>query len=83
MTAAEVPNRESVTAILAAYAHCPPSGVAEQVDSLGVAWLVYEAERRFGIMLELDDEVLDQLSTVTGAVETLQAAHRQGARAGG
>jgi acyl carrier protein len=83
MTAIEAPNRESVIAIIAAHANRPPDSVPELIDSLGVAWLVYEAERRFGIFLELDDEMLAQLSTVDGAVEVLQAAWRQGAHPGG
>lgn len=83
MTAAEVPSRESVIAILAAHTSRPETGVPEQIDSLGVAWLVYEAERRFGTALELDDEVLARMSTVAGAVEMLQAAQRQEARSGG
>jgi acyl carrier protein len=88
MTAAEVPSRESVIAIVAAHANRPQASVPELIDSLGVAWLVYEAERRFGIALEVDDKVLARMSTVDGAVEVLraaqiQAAQRQGARAGG
>jgi acyl carrier protein len=83
MTAGEVPSRESVIAIVAAHANRPPDSVSEQIDSLGVAWLVYEAERRFGIALEVDDEVLAGMSTVAGAVEVLQAAQRHGACAGG
>jgi acyl carrier protein len=83
MTATEVASRESVIAIVAAHANRPQASVPELIDSLGVAWLVYEAERRFGIALEVDDEVLARMSTVAGAVEVLQAAQRQGARAGG
>jgi acyl carrier protein len=82
MTSAEVPSREDVLAIIAAQADCAPASVPEKIDSLGVAWLVYEAERRFGIALELDDDLLDRMSTVDGAVEVLRAAHRQGVRAG-
>lgn len=83
MTAPEVPDRDSVVAIVAAHAGLPPESVPELIDSLGVAWLVHEAERRFGIELELDDEVLARMSTVAGAVELLQAARRQEASAGG
>jgi acyl carrier protein len=83
VTATEVPDRESVVAIVAAHAGLPPETLPEQIDSLGVAWLVYEAERRFGIALELDDEVLARMSTVDGAVEVLQAACQPEARAGG
>jgi acyl carrier protein len=82
MTPTEAPNRESVVAIIAAQANCPPADVPEQVDSLGVAWLVYEAERRFGIILELDDDLLARMSTVDGAVEVLRTAQRERAHAG-
>jgi hypothetical protein len=79
----QTPNRESVVAILAAGARREPDSVPETVDSLGVAWLIAEADRRFGIELELDDELLVRMSTVTGAVEVLQEAYGQQVRAGG
>ncbi len=83
MTATEVPSRENIVAIIAAYADRPPDSVPERIDSLGVAWLLHEAEGRFGIILEPDDELLAQMSTVDGAVEALQEAQRQGTHAGG
>ena len=83
MRTAQRPDRESVVAILAAGARRPPQAVPETVDSLGVAWLIAEADRCFGLDLELDDELLVRMSTVTGAVEALQEAHGQQVRAGG
>jgi acyl carrier protein len=74
MITSEVPSREIVVAIVAARANVPEDSVPEQIDSLGVAWLLYEAERRFGISLDLDDELLARMSTVTGAVELLEEA---------
>lgn len=83
MTAAERPSRENVVAILAAYGNCPAESIPERIDSLGVAWLVHEAERRFGIVLELDDDLLARMSVVTGAVEVLSAARPRVAHADG
>ena len=82
MTAA-APGRAEVIAIIAHFADRPPADVPESIDSLGVAWLVHEAQRRFGIAIELDDDLLVRMSTVTGAVEVLQAAHQREVRAGG
>lgn len=82
MTASEAPTRENIVAIIAAHANRSPDKVPELIDSLGVAWLVYEAERRFGISLELDDELLARMSTVDGAVEVLRSARRRGVHAG-
>lgn len=80
MMTTEVPSREVVVAIVAAHANLPEASIPEQIDSLGVAWLLYEAERRFGINLDLDDELLARMSTVTGAVEVLLAAQQPGAQ---
>ena len=80
MITTEVPSREIVVAIVAARANVPEDSVSEQIDSLGVAWLLYEAERRFGISLDLDDEVLARMSTVTGAVDLLEEARLQEAQ---
>lgn len=83
MTRVEAPSRDSVIAIVAAYRNRPPDSIPEQLDSLGVAWLVHEAERRFGIALDLDDDLLARMSTVTGAVEVLCAAGQRVPRADG
>ncbi len=83
MTGLETPTRDSVIAIVAAYRNRPPDDIPEQLDSLGVAWLVHVAERRFGIALDLDDDTLARMSTVTGAVEVLCAAGQRASRADG
>jgi hypothetical protein len=83
VTRAQAPGRDDVIAIVAAYRNRPPDSIPEQLDSLGVAWLVHEAERRFGVELDLDDELLARMSTVTGAVEVLCAARQRAPRADG
>ncbi len=67
-------SREDVLAILAESGTRPPDVVSEQIDSFGVAWLVHEAERRYGVPLPVTDDLLVQLTTVTGAVRVLRAA---------
>jgi hypothetical protein len=70
-------SRETVVGIIAAHRNQPAATVPEQIDSLGVAWLVHEAERMLGVPLELTDELLEQMSTVTGAVQALRQARHQ------
>jgi hypothetical protein len=82
LAAAGVPDRDAVVAILAAQADRPAGEMPERIDSLGVAWLVYEAERCFGIALDLTDELLASMSTVTGAVRVLREAQRKTGRDG-
>ena len=65
------PGREDVVAMLASYRERTPEQVTERVDSLEMAWLVHQVEQRYGIVLELDDDALARMSTVTGAVEVL------------
>jgi acyl carrier protein len=72
-------SREDVLAILAESGNRPLDVVTEQIDSLGVAWLVHEAERRFGAPLQITDDLLEEMTTVTGAVRVLRAARDKAA----
>ena len=74
MTRPATVSRDDVLAILADSGTRPPDVVSEQIDSFGVAWLVHEAERRFGAPLPVTDDLLAEMSTVTGAVRVLRAA---------
>ena len=65
------PNRDEVVAMLAGYGERSPEQVRERIDSLELAWLVHQVEQRHGRMLDLDDDVLVRMTTVTGAVEVL------------
>ncbi|HEY3871800.1 MAG TPA: hypothetical protein VGM10_25785 [Actinocrinis sp.] len=77
MTAAGGPTREKIIPMLAAYANCAPQDVPENIDSLGVAWLIDQVERRLDFSLDLDDETLARMSTVDGAVAVLQEVHER------
>ncbi|MGW5053895.1 hypothetical protein [Actinokineospora sp. NPDC004072] len=70
----ELPGRADVVAMLAAYGDRGPLQVGEQLDSLELTWLVAQVERRYGVELDLTDEVFGAMSTVSGAVSALRAA---------
>jgi hypothetical protein len=65
------PDRDEVVAMLASYGERSPEQVRERIDSLELAWLVHQVEQRYGRMLDLDDDVLMRMTTVTGAVDVL------------
>jgi len=65
------PGRSEVVAILAAMGNRAPDEVAEEIGSLELAWLVSELEERYETRLDLDDEALRQMMTVSGAVATI------------
>ncbi|MBT2472567.1 acyl carrier protein [Streptomyces sp. ISL-66] len=64
------PGREEVIALLAQHDECPPEAVGERIDSLQLAWLVHVVEERYGIRLDLDED-LEAMDTVDGAVTVL------------
>jgi acyl carrier protein len=43
----------------------------ERLSSMEVAWLVHQVEQRYGRELDLDDDRLNQLRTVSDAVAVL------------
>lgn len=67
-------HHDDVVAMLARYGNRPPSAVGEQLDSLELAWLVHQVEERFGVALELTDDELGRIATVSDAVDVLGRA---------
>jgi acyl carrier protein len=65
------PGREEVVTILAKLGDRTPDDVTEQIGSLEVAWLISEVEQQYHVTLELSDEALAQMVTISGAVATL------------
>ena len=65
------PDRREVVAMLASYGGRGPDSVRERVDSLDLAWLLHQVEQRYGVALDLSDDLLARMSTVSGAVEVL------------
>ncbi len=68
----EPPTRADVIAVLAALGDRTAQDVTERIGSLELAWLISQVEERYGTTLELSDETVHQMSTVTGAVVTLR-----------
>lgn len=66
------PTRAEVVAVLAALGDRTEADVAELIGSLELAWLVSQVEERYDTTLQLTDETVQQMSTVTGAVATLR-----------
>ncbi len=65
------PDRDEVVAMLATYGNREPAAVRERIDSLDLAWLVHQVEQRYDVTLDLTDEDLARMSTVSGAVDVL------------
>jgi acyl carrier protein len=63
-------HRSDVVAMLATFGDRQPDQVPEAIDSLELVWLIHQIEERYGD-LDLDDDTLDRMSTVTGVLEVL------------
>jgi acyl carrier protein len=50
----------------------------ERLSSMEVAWLVHQVEQRYGMRLDLDDDQLARLRTVSDAVQLLGESVRAG-----
>lgn len=67
-------HHDDVVAMLARYGNRSPSAVGEHIDSLELAWLVHQVEERYGAALELSDDELGRILTVSDAVDVLGRA---------
>lgn len=65
------PSREEIVAILARLGDRTSDEVTEPIGSLERAWLISEVEQQYGVTLELSDEVMEGMLTVSDAVTTL------------
>ncbi|HXP20225.1 MAG TPA: hypothetical protein VN840_11330 [Streptosporangiaceae bacterium] len=66
------PSREEVIALLATFGDRSPDEVAEQIGSLELTWLITKVETHYNVTLDLSDEALSQMTTVSGAVAELR-----------
>jgi hypothetical protein len=64
-------ERSEVVAMLATYGDRRPEQVPEAIDSLELSWLIHQVEQRYGA-LDIDDDAIACMSTVTGAVDVLR-----------
>lgn len=60
--------------MLASFGQRSPQEVAEEIGSLELTWLITKVELRYGVTLELSDETLAQMTTVSSAVPALRSA---------
>jgi acyl carrier protein len=56
--------------MLATYGDRQPEQVPEAIDSMELAWLIYQIEQRYG-PIDVDDDLLARMSTVTGVIGVL------------
>jgi len=58
--------------MLAAFGQRTPDEVAEEIGSLELVWLITKVEQRCGVALDLSDDTLAEMTTVSGAVTALR-----------
>jgi acyl carrier protein len=66
------PSRDEIIAMLAALGDRSRDEVAERIGSLELTWLITKVEQEYDVTLELSDDALAQMTTVSGAVATLR-----------
>jgi hypothetical protein len=66
------PERAELLAMLATYGDRRPEQVPESIDSMELAWLIHQAEERYGRRIDLDDEALARMTSVTAAAQVLR-----------
>jgi acyl carrier protein len=66
------PDRADVLAMLATFGQRSPDEVAEEIGSLELVWLITKVEQQCGVTLDLSDDTLTQMTTVSGAVSALR-----------
>jgi hypothetical protein len=66
------PDRAEVVEMLAAFGQRSVDEVPEQIGSLELTWLITKVEIEYGVTLELSDETLMSMTTVTTAVSALR-----------
>jgi acyl carrier protein len=67
-------GRDDVVAMIASLGDRPVAEVGDQIDSMQLAWVVNQAEQRYGVEIDLTDGQYARMSTVDGAVEVLREA---------
>ncbi len=66
------PSRDEVIALLATFGDRSHDDVAEEISSLELSWLITKVEQQYHVMLDLSDQALAQMVTISGAVTALR-----------
>jgi acyl carrier protein len=74
MSQRAAPGREDIVSMLAAFGDRKPDEVSEQIDSLELTWLITNVEQRYEVTLDLDDDEMAQMKTITGAIAVFREA---------
>jgi hypothetical protein len=64
-------DRAQLVSMLAPLAHRSRDPEAERLDSMEVAWLVHQVEQHYHVRLDLEDDELAKMGTITDAVQLL------------
>jgi hypothetical protein len=67
-------ERDDVVSMIASLGDRPVAEIGDRIDSMQLAWLVNQAEQRYGVEIDLNDGQYARMSTVDGAVEVLREA---------
>jgi hypothetical protein len=73
------PDRADLISMLAAFGDRAPDAVGEQIGSLELTWLITMVEQQYNVTLDVSDDQLARMSTVSGAVIVLHDALAQAA----
>lgn len=63
--------------MLATFGDRAPDAVGEQIGSLELTWLITKVEQRYDVILDVSDDQLAQMGTVSGALTVLHDALAQ------
>jgi len=72
MSQREAPDRAEIVAMLAAFGNRAPEAVPERIGSLELTWLVTSVEQVYDVTLDLGEDELIRMTTVSGAVQALR-----------
>jgi hypothetical protein len=68
---AGAPVRADIVGLLATYGDRQPTHIPEDIDSLELVWLLHQIEQHYGRDMNVDDDTLSRMSTVSGVVTVL------------
>lgn len=60
--------------MLAVFGERAPEAVPERIGSLELTWLITGIEQQYNVVLDLSDDDLERMTTVSGAVAAFQDA---------
>ncbi|MGW0334176.1 acyl carrier protein [Streptomyces sp. NPDC003011] len=65
-------ERQDLIDMLAGYSERTVESDEDRIDSLELAWLLHQMDERYGTALDLDDDQLARITTVSTALEVFR-----------